>query len=460
MKRKLFPLILLGALFFAGCNSTDNAPLLSTAISQIDMKSNGHIEQLSDYDSPYTACFRNKDDTYSLYIFASPIQYETDVGIYAIIDNTVVESNKTEFAFENKANSIKTYFPQTLSEMFRVEKDAEFIDFSPNWDVSGFSKAKQTVFINMYGDKVSAVIYERNDMDLAFYPTKAGIKAEIILKEKPDNNEFSFKVKSGAASFENKQNGYILFKNGGEIENIIYQPLVQYTADKGQLLDVTTQMSINREGDDYYVEMIIDENIINNAKTEYPINLDPSFEMYLNKMPDSTIYSGFKVNNYLCHYAVIGEHPILGEGLHFARLRLNYYMTLKSENVKSTMYFIKPLCYNTDVDDFKLYKSVAQWSSTQMLWESKSRQGDLITSSATFSNGYLEFPMSDYVKECFDDPKWKKEAVGFLMKVEKENAYSIMTTSDNSLYTPFLKIDLIKLPAYFEPKNDINQVPF
>ncbi|HZJ75189.1 MAG TPA: hypothetical protein VFD25_01235 [Clostridia bacterium] len=43
------------------------------------------------------------------------------------------------------------------------------LEFKLNWDVNGFSEAKQT-------------IYESKDMDLAFYLTKAGIKTEIILK--------------------------------------------------------------------------------------------------------------------------------------------------------------------------------------------------------------------------------------------------------------------------------------
>lgn len=442
-----------------GCSKNTNNEILFTTISQIDIKVNGHAKQLSAYNSPYTIAYKNNDDTYSIYIFTSPIQYKIDNGEYAIIDNTIVKSVKEGFAFENKANNVKTYFPKTLSEPFRVEKGVDYMEFKPSWYLYGFSNAKKIIFTNMYGDRVSAVVYERKDMDLVFYSTKSGIKMEIILHVKPDGNEFSFSVNSSAAFYENKQNGYILFKKGdGQIESIIYQPLVQYEDDIGQKLDLTAQLDIARKESNYLVTITIDNGITDIPKTKYPIKLDLSFEMYLNKMPDSTVYSDFNVNNYLCHYAAVGQHPALGEGWHYARLRLNYFMTLKPENVKSAYLFIKPLWNNIDFKDLRAYESGTQWSSTQMLWGSKSSPGAIIAPTITLSDKYLGFPMSNYVKACFGDPKWEKESIGFLIRAEKKNAYCIMATSDNSLYAPFVKIDLEKLPAYFEPKDDINQV--
>ena len=118
----------------------------------------------------------------------------------------------------------------------------------------------------------------------------------------------------------------MLFKNGGENKSIIYGPLVQYTANGEQQLDITTQMEVNREEGDTIVSLKIDEGILDDGNTEFPMRLDPSFEMYLNKMPDSTVYKKHNVNNYLANYAVVGDHPVWGEGWHYMRLRLNYFM--------------------------------------------------------------------------------------------------------------------------------------
>ena len=437
---------------FIGCQKQDSDILL-TAVSQLDTAQ--HTEQLHEYDSPYTICYKNKDNTYSLYIFASPIQYKLSDGNYAIIDNNVVKSEKEGFAYENKSNEVKTYFPKTLDEYFKIEKGEAFLDFKPSGDFKGFSAAKCITYTNMYGDKVSAVRYQRENMDMIFYPTKAGIKTEVLLKEEPQNQKIGFILRTKAPLFENLQNGYILFKNGGKNESIIYQPLVQYTTDSGQQLDITTQMNMEKKEGDYHVEIIINDAIIKNAK--YPIKFDPSFELYLDKMPDTSVYSKFGVNSYLRHYAVIGDHPTLGEGYHYVRLRLNYFMTLPSENIKSAIYFIKPLWNSLNSYAFKAYESAEQWSSTKMLWKSKSQSGDVIAQKAMISEEHLQLPMDEYIRACFEDYSWEKESVGFLIKIEKENAYSILATSDNSSYPPFLKIDLKALPYYFEAKEDINQ---
>lgn len=37
-----------------------------------------HTEKLADFDSPYTLCVKNEDETYSFFIFASPIQYKEE----------------------------------------------------------------------------------------------------------------------------------------------------------------------------------------------------------------------------------------------------------------------------------------------------------------------------------------------------------------------------------------------
>lgn len=451
--KKFMPLILTGILFLTGCKS-ESICLLSTTISQIEMKTNGHLEQLHDYDSPYTICYKNEDNTYSMYIFASPIQYQTNNG-YTIIDNTVIESNKLGFAFENRANSIKTYFPKALSNPLRVENGSKFLEFKPNWDITGFSDAKKTVFTNMYGDKVSAVIYKRNDMDLVFYPTKAGIKSEIILKETSDNNEFSFIVKTNAASSENKQNGYILFKDGDEIQSIIYQPLVFYNAEKGQQVDLTVQMEINRASDNYHVVMIADQNIISNAKAPY-VRLDPSFEMYLNKMPDSTVYSKRNVNNYLANYAVVGEHPVTGSGWHYLRLRLNYILYTKEENIISSAYYIRNLYSIKESHEVFMYQAKQQWSSTRLTWEDRIESKKVISVINPSEKGFYLFKITDFVQECVNDTSWETESLGVLLK--SESSYHILTTSDNAMYSPYIKLILSKMPRKFDPRDDINEV--
>lgn len=445
------------SLLLCSCSASTNIEILSTAVSQINLKERNHVEQLNDYDTPYTICFKNKDDTYSLYIFASPIQYKTDNNKYAIIDNTVIESQSDEFAFENKANNVKTFFPKTTSEMFLIKSGLNCLEFKPNWDCEKYSEGEKILFTNMYGDTVSAVAYSNKEMDLFFYPTKSGIKTEIVIKQKPMKKELSFTVKSGATSFEDKQNGYILFKNGGEKQSILYQPLVQYETNKCKQMDISTKMDIIKKEGYYLVTLIFNDNIYNDPATNYPISIDMSFELYLNKMPDSTIYSKRYVNNYLANYAMIGNHPVLGEGWHYIRYRLNHFFHADGKDIESATYYVRSLYSSDDSISTSLYRAEAQWSSTGIIWSDRINGTEQVSDTVKRGKNYLSFQINSYVKDCIEFYSWETETIGVLIKSESPgNSYEILATSDNSLYSPYILIKLKKLPDSFEKKENIN----
>ena len=110
---RIYSIILLFLLVLCcGCRGKTGV-VLSTALSPVPGIS-GQGEALPECNTPYTVGYPNRDGTYSLYIFSSPVQYPTGDG-YAVIDNTVVASGKEGFAYENKANEIKAYFPPSLS---------------------------------------------------------------------------------------------------------------------------------------------------------------------------------------------------------------------------------------------------------------------------------------------------------------------------------------------------------
>ncbi len=442
------------SLLLAGCGTKKKeTPIFKTAVSQIDMEANGHTEQMHDYDSPYTLCYRNEDDTFTMYIFASPVQYQTDTG-YAIIDNTVVQTEKEGFAYENKANKIKTYFPKTLKEYCLIENDTARLEWKPGWDTQTFTEGKETIYTNMYGDQVSAVIYEREDMDVVLYPTKAGIKTELVLKEKPMENTFDFCVRS-AAGFENRENGYITLNWNGENESVLYGPLVGYEAGEKHL-DVTGQMEIMQGENANIVTVTVDDKIFADEATEYPVRLDPSLELYLSKMPDSTAYSAHSVNNYLANYAVVGEHPAFGEGWHFLRFRLNWFIHLDGASVQKAVYYIRNLYSSSNSSAVQMMDLNTQWTSTGLRWGNRPEVYSMYMEYETKSEQYVPLEITDFVKKSLDDESWMEESHGLLLKGKNADAYTIFATSDHSLYAPYLRLDLTDLPADFVPQDNIN----
>ena len=191
----------------------------------------------------------------------------------------------------------------------------------------------------MYGDTVSAVLYEGTALDMVFYPTKAGIQAELVLKKCPEENTLDFCVRTNDASYIDRQNGYIVFRDGDDIQSVVRQPLLRHHPDKA--FDVTTDVSILYKADGQHVQLLMDEAVLRDAV--YPVKLDPSFEIYTEKIPDSSVYSEFDTNAYLRHYEVVGHHPALGEGWTYVRFRLNTYFHAAPADILSAEYCVREL---------------------------------------------------------------------------------------------------------------------
>ncbi len=122
-------------------------------------------------------------------------------------------------------------------------------------------------------------------------------------------------------------------------KSVVRQPLLRHHPDKA--FDVTTDVSVLYKADGQHVQLLMDEAVLRGAV--YPVKLDPSFEIYTEKIPDSSVYSEFDTNAYLRHYEVVGHHPALGEGWTYVRFRLNTYFHAAPADILSAEYCVREL---------------------------------------------------------------------------------------------------------------------
>ena len=452
MRKNLLVLILLSAVVFTGCSNANFT--IRTVIEQIQNKE--QAERLHYYDSPYTLCYSNKDGTYSFYIFASPVQYKTKSG-YEMIDNTVVESAYENYVFENKASDIKTYFPSKISEGIFIASESEYMSIIPDFEMDGFSDAETKIITNMYGDKVSGVVYKNKEMDLYFYPTLAGTKMEILWNTKPKSNILKFMLHTSATHYSSNGNGYILFKSGAQNSSVVYMPLIK---DSGNNTNIVRDVNIEGEWENYEISIPLDKEALSDENAKYPVHMDLSFDLYRNKLPDSTVYSQSDINNYLANYAVIGEHPVLGEGWHYTRARIQYFINLTKDSILSAHFSIRDLSGNPPGFSIAMEKVGKQWSSTGILWDSKADSLGILSKAQSDKNHTFVFDMTDFVRESLEDTTLETESIGVVLKSEEQNKNTIIATSDNSLYPPYLCIKTSDAPGYFHPKDNINETQY
>lgn len=144
----------------------------------------------------------------------------------------------------------------------------------------------------MYGDNVEAVLYKSDNLDLFFHSTKAGIKVEAQYKSPPLTEGISFFIKN-ENEYENKENEYISFTNDNEKESIVYKPLLHYKIKNKEILNLNSRIDIYQNLEGYTLTMSFPENILKDSNINYPLKLESSFELYMSKLADTTIYSKF-----------------------------------------------------------------------------------------------------------------------------------------------------------------------
>ncbi|MDR0884463.1 MAG: hypothetical protein LBN05_07660 [Oscillospiraceae bacterium] len=407
-------------------------------LSAIEAIENGqHIPQ---YDSDRSIVFKQADGTFAQYVFSSPVMFKTG-GKYKFISNQIIDSKKKGFAYENEANSIKSYFPANVHGDFMIQEGKKELSFALQTVSQVFSDGQKLQHTNMYGDRVDAVSFSSNAVDVVMYPTKSGIRAEIIVKEKLEENSLQFKVTSSGGLSQKGEKGYVLFEADGEINSVIYQPITK-TANGALSIDATIDCDL------YDGENILNVTIpkeFSSALNVYPLKLDMSFELYVSSTPDSSVYSKFKDNSYLRNYAVLGNHPTLGEGWDFMRLGVPSSLA-KGQNAPKVTLHIPTLSIPNDTA-LELYDVNGEWASADITWETKLPESALTPyAKEQPENNYLTFDISNFILASqFVGIIEQEISRGFVLRYSAKDDFAIIASNDNVLYPSFTKTVYLRM---------------
>lgn len=393
-------------------------------------------------DSPYTVCREEDDGTYTLRIYASPVQYRAEDGGYRLFDNSLKEAEKEPFAYQNQAGKATVYFPKTLGFKVWLECGEERAFLSKLF--YDFSDGERQEYINAYGDTVEAVVYGREDSDVALYPTPLGVQMELLVREPPASDLlFALPLTCDSPVCDNRENGVVCFGTGQAAEWVLQQPLLK---QEGEPLQLCGGLWLYGDSGHYSYQARAGE-----VTTAYPYRLCPAFEKRtdggLGMLPDSTAYSEWEANSYLSRAALVGRSE-RGDGRHYTRLRLHDFMTLSPGSILEASYHFRRLDASDEVS-LKAREVESQWSSTRLLWDSQPALGDAIGAAEPEGNGWYAVEMRSFVQECLADPTGEKESQGFALCGQGEGS-ALIATSDNTLYPPYLELRLKGLPASFD----------
>ena len=411
-------------------------------------------DDLSMYDTRYTYIEKNADDTYSMYIYTTPIQFK-DGKVYKKIDNTIVEADKSEFAYENKSNSLKVFFPKYINEEFNIKENNNQISFVVDNFIEHQILGKKTSYINIYGDEREAVeYYVDENLTIYTYPINLGIHFEYVIKG--DNKEKYFPriciTSDENMRIDDSTKEYLIIENKRENKFLVFQPAVLNEADEELIIDNNWILKNNKE------------DISANCKSENikdgTTHIEFSIQLHKEDIPDCTAYEKKENNNYLSNYAMIGNNTELGKGLYFTRFRIKYFFDSEGDNVKSAYFCTRNLNYGNCEAEINAYYPREQWSSTRLTWENKVDYYENFKKfTGMYSNGAkgnLKFNLTDFVKSALEDVTGITESWGLVMDTNDKKC--VLPSSDNGEYIPYIKIVMKNLPDNFKKMESVNDV--
>ena len=465
MKKKLavaLYAILTVMLMFTGCSEKEVSQNALSKLIDVEDLHGFHQTRYEDKETPYTLCFENKDGSKSLYIFTSPIAYYDDDEKLQIIDSTLVdvknkELHKKGYSFENQSNDVKLYFPKDLKKNpIILESKKGKLSFHPEQSLieNTVNKTLHTDFLNRAHD---AAAYQKDeDIQLEYLPTNSGVQTAISIKKKPLKNSIDFYIDvSEESTWRVVDNQYVVFQENGTTKSVVY---TSFLSDSAGNVSFNNQVSAAEENGKVKYTIQLDEAYLNDEKTQYPVTISPSFELYRNKMPDSTIYEKKEYNNaFLSNFALLGNNTVFGESEHYLRFRINHVFKSYAQNVKSASYVTAVFPDNSKPVSVELFRLKDFWDSTALTWDSRFEHYKEESKTEISSYGRQKFDITEFVKSAIKDDKWDKEVFGLAMSVSDKTAgQKIIATSDNSLYQPYVRIDFYDLPWTFEKVVEIN----
>ncbi len=450
--RILYVCLVFIVLTAAGCRQ-EVVPASVTAEQWIPAEHGTHVPEK---ESPYTLFYENADGSSTLYLFTSPIAYYDEQDNITLIDNSLIRSGQPGMAFENKQSDCKVYFPQTADGSIRVQYGETALFLSP---AAASGEAQQTTYTDLCGVSRAAVSYPVDEyMDIRYLPTVSGVTAAVTWREPPADGTLSVSLQppAGTAFAVTARQDVLLYDSTDS--SILGAVRVSPLLDKGGTagLEGTTAVTQMEDGR-LIVTFTLDESLAADPSC-YPLTCTFSFELYRSTLIGPTVWSGDPDNNdNLSAFVPVGQSEVLGTAEQYLRFRLNYICKTYGANVRAASYQPVVLGTLTEPCALELCRVAEVWDKNALSWDSRLAGGTIESAAALSSGGRAALDITAFVQEGFDDLDWTTEAAGLLLRAaDGETDGCVLSTSQNALYPPYIRIDFYESPWFFERIDTIN----
>lgn len=254
----------------------------------------GHVARINEEEALNTYVFLNRDGTKSVYYMDDNVRYVDENGETVEKDLTIIRKNK---GYTLKANDVKLWFPDVLSDGISVKYDEFHLTLYPQ----GVADTEE-VIIDEYERITYPGVFGENTV-LAYTPTLSGLKEDIILSEYTGQLSYDFLIHTHGMRILEEEGKYIVKKPGNGNKETFELGAVQIYDSAGNFCVGEMKITEQNNGSKYILTLIAPEEFLTDPDTVYPVTIDPTITVSdnlngANSIEDSVIYSGTPNSNY------------------------------------------------------------------------------------------------------------------------------------------------------------------
>lgn len=454
-----------------------------TAISDIageelsELPEGAQVIEEESSETMTTFALENGDKAKVFYSY--PVRYKDDDGKLQEIKPELVTVDKTaltsqgitlrEYGYENKSGEYKQYLPNSLTESTPVlmEYDRYGISMAPTGYMSSLitstvadvkSERVETVAGTIQAKDVKAVYGSKRGAAYIEYTSQNdGIKEEIILNKKPENNMFRFKLTLKGLTYRmnSTDNGISLYDDeSGELAAYIGAPNMNDATGNAYSEDLT--YTVEREGasDTYILTLNVSEDYLDDSSREYPVTIDPSATwLGSSEVKDAYIIDQYPTTNFYDSSTKVMPGGKGSTGKHRTLIQLvNLKATLLGYTIKSANFTAYETGNGSSSKVVRLYPVTSSWAVGTVTWNKCPSFGSYIDGITT--NGNANHKCTWDISSWVSNVAGGNSNHGIILKnqVESTNGYTEFYGSRTSAtsYRPKLVVtysDVVSTPT-------------
>jgi predicted phosphodiesterase len=236
------------------------------------IRDSNHVARLYELESDLSSVvFSNDDNTNTLYMFGEEIKYIDEDGAVRDKSNRLYEVSDSEtYAFYNRENDIRTYFPRTLGVQAGVMLTGGDvnIELSPITEVAATAVNRHDNYV--YYDEVFG-----RGTAVRYTPMFDGFKEDVVLSENV-GNEFRFLLNPNGMRAEITEIGSVDLLDPMTGESAVsISPVYVYDSDGNSTYDNEIRL-VALDCGSYELVLVACAEFLACERTVYPVYVDPT----------------------------------------------------------------------------------------------------------------------------------------------------------------------------------------